>query len=423
MRSLLVRKKSLPRLSYKLERLKAAEQTVRAIRAGEVDAVVVSGPGGHQVLTLRGGEAAYRALVEAMSEGAASLSAKGVVLYCNRAFASLVRKRRSAIIGRPFRSLLPPEQRKRFAAFLTLARIATARGEFAVCADRRSRIQVHLSLARLADFAGKALGLVVTDLTEQKRQEAEEARKAEDGKNQMMRSMLLARKDERRRIERDLHNEAGQLLTALKAKLYSLEAADTLDSARAQARELQKIAGDTMGELRRVVRDLHSPLVEEMGLTVALARHIEEWSGTHGLPVTFEERGLEGVQLAPETQTGIYRIVQEALTNIAKHADARAVTVRFVMARPGLRLYVGDDGRGFDVAKALADGKHLGLRAMKEQAAILGGSLEVLLDKAKGSTIFAQFPVSARAANSRRASGSALAQAAGAARYSSSHAI
>lgn len=402
MRSLLVRKKSLPRLSYKLERLKAAEQTVRAIRAGEVDAVVVSGPGGHQVLTLRGGEAAYRALVEAMSEGAASLSAKGVVLYCNRAFASLVRKRRDHVIGRPFRSLVLTQERRRFAAFLALANSATVRGEFTLRADRRTEIPVHLSFAPLTDFGGKALGVVVTDLTEQKRQEAQEAHKAEDSKNQMMKSMLLARKDERRRIERDLHNEAGQLLTAIKAKSYCVEIAGNLDSAREQARQLQKIASDAMSELRRVVRDLHSPLVEEMGLPVALARHIEEWSSTHGLPVTFQEEGLEGLHLAPEMQTGIYRIVQEALTNIAKHAHASAVTVRFVLARRGLRLYVSDDGCGFNITKALAVGEHLGLRAMKEQAAILGGNLEILFSKQKGSTIFAQFPVGQRPASPRK---------------------
>ncbi|MGH9817416.1 MAG: histidine kinase [Candidatus Acidiferrales bacterium] len=345
----------------------------------------------------------YRWLVDALSEGAVCLDAKGRVLYCNRAFATLLGRARDSNTGTAFASLVSAKERHRIAAFLNLSRGATVKGEFTLRAGRDATVPVHLSVAPLPDFGPGITGMVVTDLTGQTRQAAEDAHKAEGSKRQMMRSLLLARKDERRRIERDLHNEAGQLLTAIKAKLYGIEAAKTLESAQEQARAVLKIASDAMDELRRVAHGLRSPLVEEMGLQTALARYCQEWSEMHNISLRLREKCLGDLRLSPELETGIYRIVQEALTNIVKHAQATAVSVRLVVARPGLRLYVSDNGRGFDLAKALASREHLGLRAMQEQAETLGGRFEIFLKKARGTTAFAQFPGIQRTARLRKA--------------------
>ncbi len=345
----------------------------------------------------------YRWLVDALSEGAVCLDARGRVLYCNRAFAALLGRARDSVTGTTFASLVSARERTRIAAFLNLSRGATVKGEFTLRAARHTAVPVHLSVAPLPGLGPGIIGMVVTDMTGQKRQQAEDAHKAEGSRRQMVRSMLLARKDERRRIERDLHNEAGQLLTAIKAKLYGIEAAKTLESAQEQARAVLKIASDAMDELRRVAHGLRSPLVEEMGLQMALARYCQEWSEMHNISLRLREKCLGGLRLSPELETGIYRIVQEALTNIVKHAQATAVSVRFAVARPGLRMYVSDNGRGFDLAKALASQERLGLRAMQEQAETLGGRFEIFMKKTRGTTAFAQFPGIHRIARARKA--------------------
>jgi len=113
-----------------LARLKTAEATLRAIQSGEVDALIVSGRRGGQVVALKGGEPAYRMLVEAMSEGAATLSRDGALLYCNRRFAELVRKSQEKMIGIAFQSLVAKTERDRFEAFLVDSQKAAAKGEF-----------------------------------------------------------------------------------------------------------------------------------------------------------------------------------------------------------------------------------------------------------------------------------------------------
>jgi len=114
-------------------RLKAAEETLRAIRSGEVDALMISGRRGEQVVTLKGGEPAYRLLVEAMSEGAAILSRDGVVLYCNRGFAEMMSRPPGKIPGIAVQSLVVEAERDRFETLLKDARRAFAKGEFSLC--------------------------------------------------------------------------------------------------------------------------------------------------------------------------------------------------------------------------------------------------------------------------------------------------
>src|SRR5580692_3236833 len=131
-----------------LVRLKTAEETLRAIQSGEVDALMVSGRRGGQVVSLKGGEPAYRMLVEAMSEGAATLSRNGDLLYCNRRFAELVRRPHEKMIGIAVQSLVAKSERDRFEAFLADGQKAVVKGEFNLRFRDGSLLPVHLSLNR-----------------------------------------------------------------------------------------------------------------------------------------------------------------------------------------------------------------------------------------------------------------------------------
>ena len=162
-----------------LARLETAEETLRAIQSGEVDALMVSGRRGEQVVSLKGGEPAYRMLVEAMSEGAATLSRDGAVLYCNRRFAELVRRPAGKVIGIAVQSLVAETERDRFETLLADAQKAVAKGEFNLCRADGSPVPVYLSLNRFRGYKGQALGMVITDLSEQKRKQAAEIKQAE----------------------------------------------------------------------------------------------------------------------------------------------------------------------------------------------------------------------------------------------------
>src|SRR5712692_9369513 len=159
-----------------LARLKTAEETLAAIQSGEVDALMVLGRRGEQVVTLKGGEPAYRLLVEAMSEGAATLSREGAVLYSNRRFAEMIRRPTGKVVGITVHSLVEETERDRFGAFLAAAQKGIAKGEFNLHSSDGSLVPVHLSVTRFRGYEGHALGMVVTDLSEQKSRHTEETR-------------------------------------------------------------------------------------------------------------------------------------------------------------------------------------------------------------------------------------------------------
>ncbi|MGA2730795.1 MAG: PAS domain-containing protein, partial [Terracidiphilus sp.] len=209
-------------------RLENAEETLRAIQSGEVDALMVSGRRGEQVVSLKGGEPNYRMLVEAMSEGAATLSRNGAVLYCNRRFAELMSRPPTRMIGITLQSLVAEAERGRFETLLADARTAVAKGEFNLRRTDGDSIPVYISLNRLRGYKGQALGMVITDLSEQKRMQAAEIRQAEAMRRLLLERTLSAQEEERRRIARELHDEAGQLLTALLVGLRALEDARNL---------------------------------------------------------------------------------------------------------------------------------------------------------------------------------------------------
>jgi PAS domain S-box-containing protein len=373
-------------------RLKTAEETLRAIQSGEVDALMVSGRHGEHVVSLKGGEPAYRMLVEAMSEGAATLSRNGAVLYCNRRFAELMSRPQEKIIGIAVQSLLARTERDRFEAFLAEAQKTVAKGEFNLRCRDGSLVPVYLSLNRFPGYKGHALGMVITDLSEQKRKQAEEVMQAEATRRLLLEHMLSAQEEERRRIARELHDEAGQLLTSLLVGLRTLEHARDLADVREQGNRLREITGQTIDEVGRLARGLHPTVLDDHGLGVALSRYTSEYMKTHKIAVDLNVKELDSSNLPSAVQIGLYRIVQEALTNVAKHSGAKAVSIKFARLATALEVAIADDGCGFD-AKAVAVSSHrLGIQSMRERAAMLGGTVS-FASRRSGTKILVRVPL------------------------------
>ncbi len=226
---------------------------------------------------------------------------------------------------------------------------------------------------------------IIQDITEKLKREA--AEKEEAMRRLLLEHVLQAQEDERQRISRELHDETGQLMTSLLIGLRSLSDARRLADARRYAQQLREIASKAIGELSRLARGLHSSILDDLGLEAALRRYTDEFSSTHGIEIDLELAiSLDG--LGRSEQLNLYRIIQEALTNVARHAHATQVWITFESTNALLRVSIRDNGTGLTPVNNIAGtAEHLGIAGMKQRAAMLGGRLEVISKPQQGLTI------------------------------------
>lgn len=208
---------------------------------------------------------------------------------------------------------------------------------------------------------------------------------------QLLKQLMSAQEDERRRIARDLHDEIGQSLTSLLFGLRSLAESDAA-SARERIEDLRSIVVATLDQVRCLARGLRPSVLDDLGLTAALERQAADFSDVHGIPVKIECRGDLARRLPGEVETALYRIAQEALTNSARHAQAHHVHMTLDQQPHEVRLTVADDGRGF-ANKDSRIGRGLGLSGMRERAALLKGMVRIDSKPGDGTRITVQIPV------------------------------
>jgi PAS domain S-box-containing protein len=233
---------------------------------------------------------------------------------------------------------------------------------------------------------------IVQDITAKLRRE--ESKRREEMQRLLLERVLKAQEEERQRISRELHDETGQLMTSLLVGLRSLGDARQLKDAKNQAKELRKITSKAIEEVGRVARGLHSSVLDQFGLRAAIEKIATEHSSLHHVPVDLDFGETPFSELDKQLQIGIYRIIQEALTNVARHSGATSVSVRIEWDDPLLRLFIRDNGRGF-ISRSLSElpSKHLGIEGMRQRAIILGGALNINSEPDKGTLIEVRLPV------------------------------
>jgi signal transduction histidine kinase len=222
----------------------------------------------------------------------------------------------------------------------------------------------------------------------------DELRRHDEARTRLLEQIITAQEEERRRIARELHDETGQSLTSLTLGLASITQSYEVGDIHRKAVELRALAGRTLDEVHNLSRGLRPSILDDLGLVPALERHLQEYQ-SRGLRVDLHALGLEG-RLPGPVEIAVYRIVQEALTNIVKHAAASAVSVLLERRDGAVRIIVEDDGRGFELHRVLASGdadRGLGLHGMHERAVLLGGSLTVESAPGRGTTVFASIPL------------------------------
>jgi two-component system, chemotaxis family, CheB/CheR fusion protein len=214
---------------------------------------------------------------------------------------------------------------------------------------------------------------------------------------EMLKRLVDAQEDERRRIARDLHDQLGQQLTGLRLKLEGLKTKYQAEPAMIKAiDDTQKQAQKIDKDISFLAWELRPTALDSLGLRNALANYVVEWSKTHGIAAEFHTGRARRRRLVPETEVNLYRIVQEALNNVLKHAKASKVDVLLEFNRRQVSLIVEDNGIGFDPkakSKITRKGKGLGLVGMRERANLLGGNLEVESAPGKGTTIIVRVPM------------------------------
>jgi signal transduction histidine kinase len=222
---------------------------------------------------------------------------------------------------------------------------------------------------------------------------AEERAEREQLRARYVSGVIAAQEDERKRIARELHDSASQSLTSLMVGLRALS--DTCDSPVIQQRaeELRSVAADTLDEVHELSRQLRPSVLDDLGLPAALERYTAECRRRFGLRVELAMHGLDGQRLPAAVETALYRIVQEALTNVARHAQAGVASVLLEMQASHLRAIVEDDGRGFDAEAIGAAGHRLGLYGIRERAELLGGTLTIESASGRGTTLFIEIPL------------------------------
>jgi signal transduction histidine kinase len=324
-----------------------------------------------------------------------------------------VRRPHSRVLGASLRDLVHAHDQARLDDLLAGAGDSRVAAEFAFQRLRGAPIPVLLSLGpvpqewrrngteRRGGVRTRIVG-VVTDVTE--RHEAARWRE------RLHQRLMVAADEERRRIARELHDETGQSLTALLVGLRSLADAPTLKNARMSALRLRELAARTLDDVGRLARGLHPSVLDELGLIPAATRHVEEFERTFGLAVSLKTTGVEKYDMPLPLATAIYRLLQEALTNIARHAHARSARITLRAEAGRIVLEVRDDGIGFDSGRALDSGvqkdgdAHIGLLSMRERTALFGGTLDVRSAPGRGTTITARLPLGGPAPrNGRRA--------------------
>jgi signal transduction histidine kinase len=219
----------------------------------------------------------------------------------------------------------------------------------------------------------------------------------------MLKRIVNTQEDERRRIARDLHDTLGQQLTALRLKLETLKVNYGAEPAMIKALdETQVIAKQIDDDLSFLNWELRPTALDNLGFRNALANYVNEWSKNFDIPAEFHTSRTRTFRLLPETEINLYRIAQEALNNVTKHAKAKKVNVMVEFRKGEIVLMIEDDGRGFNLSRAIqptTSGKGLGLVGMRERALLLGGKLEVETSRGKGTTVIARVPAKKASSN------------------------
>ena len=216
----------------------------------------------------------------------------------------------------------------------------------------------------------------------------EELRYKEQLRAQLLNKVVSAQEEERRRISRELHDETGQALTSLLIQFKITENCDDLEDIKTHLEDMRLRTAQTLQEIRRLAADLRPAALDDLGLISALEGYIYEFSRKTNTVVDFQPQQVGQDRLPHEVEILLYRVIQELLTNTARHANATRIEVALTYENGRIGVVVSDNGQGFDPAKVLnAENRSLGILGMRERVELLGGQFKLTSVPGKGTKI------------------------------------
>jgi signal transduction histidine kinase len=223
----------------------------------------------------------------------------------------------------------------------------------------------------------------------------QEVRAKEAARGDLLSKLITAQEDERRRIARELHDEVSQSLTSLMMNLTALEGVRASPALREKLHRMYAAAEETLNEVGKLIHDLRPTTLDDLGLVSAVRVHARNLLETAGVKLTFEASGFGHRRLPPAVEATAFRVAQEAITNVARHAQASAAAVSLRLQDGTLVVLVEDNGTGFQPTEALdrRDGHGAGLLGMQERAALIGGTLRVDSGPGRGTRVRLTVPL------------------------------
>ncbi|WP_342349758.1 PAS domain S-box protein [uncultured Nitrospira sp.] len=359
-------------------------------------------------VALRESQEQLHSVVQSTDEGIISLNSQGKVMLWNTGAESLFGLTMEEMQGQSLDRIVP--ERFRLAHQQGILRASQAGGKtvegemFELMGLRRdgSEFPLELSLGYWHKHGEIFFTGIVRDVTARKATEQalhrreQELEQSQDELRALGAQLISAQEDERRRLSRELHDDMNQRLAVVAIEIQSIQR--TLPESDPMQKTLQHLndqVSSLSDNVRHLAYQLHPSILDDLGLVVALQSSIKDFSQWENIPVTFQPRDVPH-NLPQNIASCVYRVTQECLRNVAKHAEASQVFVEVVGLEAGLRLVITDNGKGF-IPQAVRPGTHgLGLIGMKERIRVVQGKFNVKASKGKGTTITALIPLSPR---------------------------
>jgi PAS domain S-box-containing protein len=343
-------------------------------------------------------QARLGAIVDSAMDAVITVDQQQHIVLFNRAAEQVFKVAREDVLGTPLERLIPPRFRGAHHGHIegfgrtgvTNRRMGDVTTLWALRPESGEEFPIEASISQVSEDGRRYFTVILRDITLRKQYE-DALKESQRELRELSARVLEAREEEKAHIARELHDELGQILTALKMDLASLR--DAPPGQRAEKmQEMGRLLDQTVSATRRISADLRPLMLDDLGLVDAANWLVEDFAKRSGIACRMEISGSDVDNISKSVSTAVYRAIQESLTNVGRHSGAKSAWVVFTAEDGWIFVEVEDDGRGI-APEDLAKARSLGLKGMRERITYLGGSLEIARAPRGGTRLRVRVPL------------------------------